>query len=518
MSRLLRLVFVGILTLLPCLAHAGQTILILNSQPGDYIGQGLQQRYTSADGLFTVTANYSNGVAVSFHTPDYSHWWNLDFGPPSSHTFAINQYEGAQRFAFHSPTMPGLDVFGDGRGCNTLAGRFFLSDIAFNTDGTIARLAIDFEQHCEVFGPPLCGSIRYNSASKVVPRIGIASTWALKGNAGTSDAQAIIALSMPSGAPVSVQYTTADGTALAGTDYVSTTGTVTFSPGETAAPITIPVIGDRLARGSKSFKLQLSNAAGALFGNKIASVKTLDPNGAVTLLSMYGQPGDFINPGQLLLTTQDGTFTPQRGGDNDVRVSIQTDDLRAASFVAPNSAVLAKGTYLNAQRYPFQAPGTPGLSVYGAGRGCNTMTGNFTVLQAVYDLTGKVKSLSVDFEQHCEGAPAGLFGSLRLNTKWRQLSITNAVIDQAAGTATFTVTMNPSSATSVSAQFSTADGTAISGVDYAIVIEQVAFSPGETEKTVVVPLMNPTAGKKFYGQLSAPSGAPLWVSQGSATF
>jgi hypothetical protein len=518
MSRLLRLVFVGFLVLLSCVAHAAQTILILNSQPGDYIGQGLRQTYTPADGPFTITTTYNNGVTVSFHTPDYSHWWYLDFGPPSSRTFAINQYEGAQRFAFHSPTMPGLDISGDGRGCNTLAGRFFLSDLAFNTDGTIARLAIDFEQHCEVLGPPLYGSIRYNSASKIVPRIGIASAWALKGNTGTSDAQAVIALAMPSSSPVSVQYTTADGTALAGTDYVSTSGTVTFSPGETAVPITIPVIGDRLARGSKSFKVQLSSVAGAIFGNRTASVKTLDPNGAVTLLSMYGQPGDFINPGQLLLTTQDGTFTSQRGADNDVSVSIQTEDLRAASFLAPSSTVLAKGTYLNAQRYPFQAPGTPGLSVYGAGRGCNTLTGNFTVLQAVYDLTGKVKSLSVDFEQHCEGGPAALFGSLRLNTKWRQLSVTNAVIDQGQGTATFTVTLNPSSPTAASVLFSTVDGTAVAGVDYAAVVETVAFSPGETEKTVVVPLLGSTSGKAFSGQLSNPVGAPLWIDKAFATF
>ncbi len=65
---------------------------------------------------------------------------------------------------------------------------------------------------------------------------------------------------------------------------------------------------------------------------------------------------------------------------------------------------------------------------------------------------------------------------------------------------------------------STMDGTAVSGVDYAGLSQQVTFSPGETEKTVVVPLLSPIAGNKFYGQLSSPSGAPLWISQGSAIF
>jgi hypothetical protein len=97
------------------------------------------------------------------------------------------------------------------------------------------------------------------------------------------------------------------------------------------------------------------------------------------------------------------------------------------------------------------------------------------------------------------------------------MSVSDAVVDGTQSTASFTVTLNPSSPTSVSVQFSTADGTAISGIDYAGLTEQLFFSPGETEKTVVVPLLNPTSGRKFYGQLTNPSGAPVWISQGSAT-
>jgi len=516
MPKLLRFMVLGALAIIPVIARAGQTVLILNSQPGDYVGQGVQQTFTPSDGTFTVTPAGRGGVEVLFHTPSYDHFWLLFFGPPDSHKFVINEYEGAQRFAFHSPTLPGIDV---GGACNRDTGRFLVSELVFNPDGSVARLAIDFEQHCEGAPPALYGSVRYNSAIKIVPRLGLGSAYALKGNTGKSDSQVILALSMPASSPITVQYTTTDGTALAGKDYVATSGTVTFPPGITAIPVTIPIIGDRLARGSKSFHVQMSNALGAIFGVKTASVKILDPNGPVTLLSMYGQPGDYINPDQLLLTTQDGTFTPSRSGNNGVTTFIQTQDLWSASFVAPNNAVLSKGVYLNAQRYPFQASGLPGLNIDGAGRGCNTLSGNFNVLQAVYDATtGSVKSLSVDFEQHCEAAAPALFGSLRLNAKWRQISVTNAIVDSTQGTATFTVTLNPASPTSVSVQFSTANGTAIAGIDYAGLTEQVAFSPGETEKTVVVPLLNPSPGNRFYGRLAAPSGAPLWTNQGSATF
>lgn len=83
----------------------------------------------------------------------------------------------------------------------------------------------------------------------------------------------------------------------------------------------------------------------------------------------------------------------------------------------------------------------------------------------------------------------------------------------------FTVTLNPSSATSVAVNFATTDGTAIAGTDYAATSKTVIFSPGTLEETVTVPLLN-TGGssKTFYGRLSSSSGAAVWVGQGSATF
>jgi len=517
MKALLRLLLAGF-SVIPALAwSATQTLITLNSQPGDYIGQGLQQTYTPADGPFTVTTINNGGVRVSFHTPDYSHFWDLEFGPPTGRKLVVNEYEGAQTFAFHSPMRPGLDVFGDARGCNTL-GRFMVEEIVWNADGTIARLAVDFEQHCEGFQPALYGSVRYNSGFKLVPRIGVGAGMGLKGNQGTSDAEVILSLSMPSSVPVTVQYATSNVSAIAGTDYVATAGNVTFAPGQTAIRITIPIVGDRLARGSKLFHVDLSNPVGAVIGTRSNNVSILDPNGIVTLLSMYGQPGDYISQGQLLITALDGTFTTARNLDNGVNVSIQTLDLWAACFAAPNNATLKAGSYTNAQRFPFQAPGLPGLSVYGAGRGCNTLTGSFNVLQANYDTAGNVKSFSADFEQHCEGFSPALLGTLRVNAKWRQLSVTDAVIDAGQSTATFTITLNPASTGPVLVSFGTVDGTAVAGVDYASTTVDVMFSPGEISKTIIVPLLSPTAGRIFYGRLSNPSGSPMWISQGSATY
>jgi endoglucanase len=79
----------------------------------------------------------------------------------------------------------------------------------------------------------------------------------------------------------------------------------------------------------------------------------------------------------------------------------------------------------------------------------------------------------------------------------------------------FTVTLNPSLATSVSVNFATADGTAIEGTDYLATSQILTFSPGVLEQTVTVPLLDTGNSPKkiFYGQLSSPTGAAVWVAR-----
>jgi hypothetical protein len=501
-------------------ASAAQTLLYLNSQPGDYIGQGIQQTLTPADGTFSVQTSSNGGLQVAFNTPNYSSWWYLNFGPPTRSKLTKSVYEGAQRFAFHSPTKPGIDVYGNGRGCNVDVGRFLVSQLTFATDGSVQSLAIDFEQHCEGMVPALYGSVRINSTVTLVPRVSVADATALKGNVGTNGANIIVSLSMPSTQPVSVQYSTKDGTALQGRDYVASTGTVQFQPGITSRPITIPVVGDRLARGNKLFHVALTAPNGAPIGDANDNVKIFDPNAAMKVLAMYGEPGDYISPGVFLATIADGVFTPTRNYDNGVSIALSAGDMWQMDFAAPNNATIVKGAYDNAQRFPFQSPAVPGLSVYGAGRGCNTLTGRFVVSQVGYNtVTGAVQQFSADFEQHCEGGIPGLFGSIRWNTKMRQFSVSDAAIDTVNSTATFTVTVNPASSNSVSVDFATLDGTAVSSIDYVSTSQTVSFAPGQTQQTITVPLLTSNAGgKQFFGLLTAPSGAPVWIKQGVATF
>ena len=494
---------------------SAQTLLMLNSQPGDSVGQGLTQTFTPADGAFTVQTVYNGGIEVFFQGG--GHYWTLFFGPPSTLSLTNGVYEGAQRFAFHAPPKPGLDVSGDSRGCNTLTGRFSVSDVAI-VNGIVERLAVDFEQHCEGLAPALFGSVRFNSAVTVEPRASVADAIALKGNAGTDDAGMMISLSMPSTQPVTVKYATADGTATR-KDYSSTSGTVQFPAGVTAQSITVPIVGNRLAGGNKSFQVLLSASVGASLGDSTSNMIILDPNVPQSVLAMDSQFGDYIGAGQYyLVTIGDGVFTASRNFDNGVNMSLQSWDRWELDFAGPDNATLVPGIYENAQRFPFQATGTPGLSVFGAGRGCNTLTGRFVINQASYASDSSVQDFAADFEQHCEGGIPALFGWIRLNSILRQLSVTNAKIGKSS--AVFTVTLNPASTDVVSVNFGTADGTAVAGLDYAATYQTLTFTPGQVQRTVSVPLLgsNRKAPKAFFGRISSPRGAAMWNAQGRATF
>jgi len=88
-----------------------------------------------------------------------------------------------------------------------------------------------------------------------------------EGDSGTTPAVFTVSLSQPSGEEVVVSYTTVGGTAIAGADYQSTSGTLTFAPGEVSQPVTVPVIGDTLIEPDEYFYVDLSNSSNACIGD-----------------------------------------------------------------------------------------------------------------------------------------------------------------------------------------------------------------------------------------------------------
>ena len=66
----------------------------------------------------------------------------------------------------------------------------------------------------------------------------------------------------PALGPFTVDYATADGTALAGEDYVATNGTLAFAVGESSRTFRVPIINDGMLEADQTFRVVLSNANG----------------------------------------------------------------------------------------------------------------------------------------------------------------------------------------------------------------------------------------------------------------
>src|SRR6267378_3096599 len=73
--------------------------------------------------------------------------------------------------------------------------------------------------------------------------------------------------------------------------------------------------------------------------------------------------------------------------------------------------ILKRGQYEGLARYPFNDPAKGGLDWVGEGRGCNTLTGSFTIDSVRYDLT-TLTAIDLSFEQHCEGQDPALRGTM----------------------------------------------------------------------------------------------------------
>jgi hypothetical protein len=242
-----------------------------------------------------------------------------------------------------------------------------------------------------------------------------------------------------------------------------------------------------------------------------------DPNGPVTALWMNSRPGDYIGGGiSQLITDQDGPFRVQ-GGTNGLEVYVGNTAGWTLDFYAPSRQPLVPRTYNNAQRFPFQSPKLPGLSVYGDGRGCNTLSGKFTVNS--YDIfnNGTINGFSADFLQRCEESGPALTGAVRYNAALQQFSVTNAEIR--GNQAVFLVTLNPVSSTQQTVSFRTVASTAVGGIDFTNVYKTLVFRPGQRVQAVFVPIHPETAaGKYFYGQISTPDVIPVWNGVGIARF
>jgi hypothetical protein len=171
----------------------------MTSDEGDYIGQGQTWSYDSGAGdVFGVTT--TAGTVEGSVQAANGDWWHMRFAAPFGETLTTGTYDGATRYPFQDPSVPGLDVFGDGRGCNTLNGSFTVTQIAFDDAGAVKSFDADFEQHCEGAEPALRGHVHLVAAPPPPPltiALGLASDGNVDRDSGAATVHGTITCSRP---------------------------------------------------------------------------------------------------------------------------------------------------------------------------------------------------------------------------------------------------------------------------------------------------------------------------------
>jgi hypothetical protein len=137
------------------------------SELGDYIGQGMTQHFAPRNDTFTLYAEYggyaspatTSGFIIYVSAQD-SERWNIEVAPPRGQTLHTGTYSVATRAVSRGGNAAGLDVYGDGRGCNMSFGSFTIIQLVANRAGVISAVDVSFTQHCEsATSPALTGRI-----------------------------------------------------------------------------------------------------------------------------------------------------------------------------------------------------------------------------------------------------------------------------------------------------------------------------------------------------------------------
>ncbi|MGC8638923.1 MAG: Calx-beta domain-containing protein, partial [Isosphaeraceae bacterium] len=274
---------------------------------------------------------------------------------------------------------------------------------------------------------------------------------------------------------VTVNYATANGTAAAGVDYVATSGTLVFQPGETVKTIAIATLDDNRIAGNKTFSVILSAPGmGA----------TLGAPSATTVTVVDGAPGrlQFSASTAAAKEGQAATLIVTRTGGSAGFVSVH--------YATANATGRAGVNYVKAVGDLTLQPGETSRAIAIATRNDGRTAGNKTfrvVLSAPKGgaALGSPNTATVTVVD----AQPGRF----------QFSTSKAVVNEGQ-IVTLTVTRTKGGDGLVTVRYATSNSTAKAGVNYAAAVGALTFQPGETVKTVAIKTIDDgrVAGNKTF--------------------
>ena len=200
-----------------------------------------------------------------------------------------------------------------------------------------------------------------------LPVVSINDVSAAEGNAGTTNFTFTVSLDAPAGQTSTVNYATADGTALAGSDYSAASGTVSFAPGESSKTITVSVLGDAVVEPNETFTITLSAPSNLVLGDA-SGTGTINNDDVMAPIVSAISPSAGPTTGGTVVTVSGSNFT----GATSV-----TFGGAAASSYTVNSATSITATA------PANSAGTVDVRVTTAGgTSATSATDQYTYIEA----------------------------------------------------------------------------------------------------------------------------------------
>lgn len=263
----------------------------------------------------------------------------------------------------------------------------------------------------------------------------------------------------------SVDYATANGTALAGQDYTATSGTLVFGANELTKTISIPISNDFAAEGNEAFAIQLSNpSGGATLGAAAnATLNIVDDENSVSLAAAAYTVSE---------ASRSVAITVVRSGSLSSAVSVQ--------FATQNGTAGSPGDF-----------GGTNFSLTFAAK----ISSRTVVIPIINDSAVEGgETFSVVLSNPQGGAQLGSIANATVTITdddvagTVKFSAATYSVNEGTANASITIQRTDGLAGGVGVRFSTGSGTATAGSDYTAVTTDLTFAAGETSKTVLIPI------------------------------
>ena len=285
-----------------------------------------------------------------------------------------------------------------------------------------------------------------------------------------------------SASTVTVDYTTSTGTATAGSDYGTTSGTLTFLPGETAKTIPVSIVDDAAAEPPEDLTVNLSSPVNATItdGTGVVVIGASDA-AAVGAPALSAPPDVIVGEG-------DGFV------DLPVRLSVPGLSTVTVAYTNANSSAIGS-TSCN-----FDYVGVNGTLSFAPGETTKTIRIDLLDCPDVEGFQSFTLELSSPTNATIARASTrvGIVDNDTLAAT-PALFVRDTTADEKDGNARVSVllggTAGQASGSAVTVAYSTSSGTATADSDYSTTAGTLTFAPGETAKTIVIPITDDAAAE-----------------------